>query len=106
MYLDEILEDAAISVITRAEVLTGFTADTREQIIEFLDLFILLEINKPIADLSATLRRQYGWKLPDALQAAVAKYYGLQLATRNTKDFSPMKYDFVTIPYEIREKSI
>ena len=101
-FLESVLSISAISVITRAEVLTGFKEHkSREKAIEFLELFPLLDITKPIADLAAILRQQHGWKLPDALQAAVAQHHKLKLATRNTKDFSPLKHDFVIITYTI-----
>jgi predicted nucleic acid-binding protein len=101
-FLENVLTVSAISVITRAEVLTGFKEHkSREKAIEFLELFPLLDITKPIADLAAILRQQYGWKLPDALQAAIAQHHKLKLATRNTKDFSPLKHDFVIIPYTV-----
>lgn len=97
-YLDEIENKAAISVVTRAEVLTGFEADSDEEA-EFLNEFPLLEITKPVADLTATLRREHGWKLPDAFQAALAQHHDLKLATRNTRDFSPERHSFVVVPY-------
>ena len=77
-FLENVLTVSAISVITRAEVLTGFKEHkSREKAIEFLELFPLLDITKPIADLAAILRQQHGWKLPDALQAAVAQHHKL-----------------------------
>ena len=53
------------------------------------------------ADLAASLRRSEGWRLPDALQAAVAKLNRLGLVTRDAKDFPPERYDFVKLPYAI-----
>jgi hypothetical protein len=100
-YLRQVRDQAAISVITRAEVLTGFEISDRQQATTLLDWYPLLEITKPIADLAAHLRREHGWKLPDAFQAALARYHGLRLATRNTKDFPPERYDFVIVPYEL-----
>ncbi len=100
-YLKQVRDIAAISVITRAEVLTGFEPASRIVAAMFLDYFPVFEINKNIADLAATLRYDYKWKLPDALQAAIATYYNLKLATRNIKDFSPNKYDFVSVPYSL-----
>jgi predicted nucleic acid-binding protein len=50
--------------------------------------------------LTAQLRYQYRWKLPDALQAALAQHHQLKLVTRNTKDFPVGKYDFVITPYQ------
>jgi predicted nucleic acid-binding protein len=99
-YIEQVEKYAVISVITRAETLIGFDeGPTKMLAINFLDRFPTLEINKPIADLAVNLRRKYRWKLPDALQAALAIHNELKLATRNTKDFSPDKYDFVVVPY-------
>ena len=100
-YLRQVRDRAAISVITRAEVLTGFETSDRQQATVLLDCYPLLEITKPIADLAAHLRREHGWKLPDAFQAALVQHHNLRLATRNTKDFSPERYDFVIVPYEL-----
>ncbi len=92
---------AAISVITRAEVLTGFVdAATRERAVGLLEIFPTIAITRVEADLAAELRRAHGWKLPDALQAAVAQVHGLKLATRNTKDF-PAALEFVEVPYSV-----
>lgn len=66
-----------------------------------MEEFSLLEITKPVADLTAELRRNHGWKLPDAFQAALAQHHGLKLATRNTKDFAPERHDFVVAPYTL-----
>jgi hypothetical protein len=52
--------------------------------------------------LAANLRRENRWKLPDALQAAVAINRRLILATRNSKDFTPGKHSFVFIPYRLK----
>ena len=68
----QVRDIAAISVITRAEVLTGFEPFERIIAAEFLDCFLILEIDKNIADLAAKLRYDHKWKLPDALQAAIA----------------------------------
>lgn len=91
--------EIALSVITRAELLTGFEDETGAMIAGLLDRFPNLVIDEPIADLAARLRRDSRWKLPDALQAAVARYHGLTLVTRNTRDFRPDQHDFVAVPY-------
>ena len=93
--------DLTLSVITRAEVLTGFDQETRAMVANLLDRFPNLLVDEAVADLAAGLRREVGWKLPDALQAAMARCHGLSLATRDTRDFPPDRYDFVTVPYEI-----
>lgn len=92
--------NAVISVITRAEVLSGAEENEKSSISSLLDKFECLSITKEISDIAAELHQKKGWKLPDALQAALAKKNNLLLVTRNTKDFSP-ELDFVNIPYKI-----
>jgi predicted nucleic acid-binding protein len=92
----------AISVITRAELLVGFDKENeRAKAQNLMDQFRLLIMDKDAADKAAELRRKHGWKLPDALQAAIALNNGLKLITRNTKDFNPKKHPFVMIPYHL-----
>ena len=91
----------AISVISRAEILVGFDADNLEMPKALLDQFILFSIDKATADKAAALRREHGWKLPDAFQAALAVIAGVKLCTRNTKDFDPAAHPFVEVPYRI-----
>lgn len=100
-YFLEMQGKLAISVITRAEVLTGFEGKERQLARRLLDRFPTLIIDRAIADLAATLRRQNRWKMPDALQAALAKHHKLKLATRDAHDFPPKRYRFVTVPYTI-----
>ena len=95
--------DIALSPITRAEVLTGFSDDHRALAAELLDQYPTLPITAARADLAARLRRSEGWRLPDALQAAVARHNMLDLVTRNTNDFPPRRYDFVMVPYAIED---
>jgi predicted nucleic acid-binding protein len=99
-YLQLLVPDkTAISVITRAEILVGFEAGTEEVALRLLDEFALYPIDRVIADRAAELRRTYGWKLPDAFQAAIALQHNLRLITRNTKDFDPKRHPFVDVPY-------
>lgn len=100
-FLRDHREAIAISVITRAEVLTGFDGEQ-----EVLAKAVLSELRHfPVtaddADLAARLRRQNRWKLPDALQAAIALNRHHRLVTRNSKDFDPTKHAFASIPYVI-----
>lgn len=101
-FLLEHRETAAISVITRAEVLTGFDPVGEVQAKAFLKLFPIHVLTEEDADLAARLRREQRWKLPDALQAAVAINRQLILATRNSKDFDPARHSFVAIPYQLK----
>lgn len=100
-YLSAHQPEAAISVITRAEVLTGFDAAESQKATRFLDCFPTLGIDQAIADLAAVLRRNHRWRLPDAFQAAIARQHGLRLVTRNTRDFPPQRHRFVVVPYKI-----
>ena len=100
-YLLEMQGNIAISVITRAEVLTGFEGKERQLARRLLDRFPTLIIDRTIADLAASLRRRNRWKMPDALQAALAKNHRLKFATRDTEDFPPKRYRFVIVPYTI-----
>jgi predicted nucleic acid-binding protein len=100
-YLSRHHPDAAISVITRAEVLTGFERRASKKAADFLDCFPTLPIDQTIADLAAALRRDHGWKLPDAFQAALARHHRLRLVTRNRRDFPPQRHRFVVIPYQL-----
>jgi len=90
-----------ISVITRAEILVGLDEDGQARAKPLLDQYQLLIIDRPIADLSAQLRREHGWKLPDAFQAALVQHHKTKLTTRNIKDFDPRQHDFVETPYSI-----
>ncbi len=92
---------AAISAITRAEVLTGFDEEESTVIAALLDRFDLVLIDREVADLAARLRRRHRWKLPDALQAACALTTDRLLATRDEKAFSPKRHKFVKIPYRL-----
>ena len=100
-YIAKMQGELAISVITRAEVLVGFAPEDVLTATQLLDCFPTLIIDQPIADLAAHLRREHRWKLPDALQAAVAQHHGLSLVTRNTQDFPPRRHSFVIVPYTL-----
>jgi predicted nucleic acid-binding protein len=98
----ESLTEASISVIARAEVLAGVPISAMAEVKEWLDRYPTLSIDRQTADLAADLRRKNKWKLPDAFQAAIATQHGLQLATRNTRDFPPQRHPFVVVPYSNR----
>jgi len=100
-YLSANHVDSAISVITRAEVLTGFERAAARKAARFLDCFPTLDIDRATADLAASLRRDHGWRLPDAFQAAIARRHRLRLVTRNHRDFPPRRHRFVLIPYHV-----
>ena len=79
--------ECAISVITRAEALAGFSPDSEALARELLDSYVAFPVTVQVADTAARLRRTERWKLRDALQAAIALEQDLTLVTRNTKEF-------------------
>ena len=96
-------ERTAISVISYAEILTGLDEAGEIKARPLLHSFEMLEIDAAVAEKAAALRRQHGWKLPDAFQAALAITHDIMLCTRNTKDFSPRKHPFIEIPYILKK---
>jgi predicted nucleic acid-binding protein len=98
-FLREHRSEVAISAITYAEVLMGFDEAQYAMPARLLDAFVCLPLDRATANLAARLRREYRWKLPDAIQAAVAQHHRLKLVTRNIKDFPAGKFDFVLTPY-------
>jgi len=100
-FLREHHHDIAISVITRAEVLTGFDGEQEILAKAVLSWIRHYPVTALDADLAASLRRQNRWKLPDALQAAISLNHHLVLVTRNTKDFDPVRHSFVRVPYSL-----
>src|SRR5437867_4263345 len=100
-FLGSMSDAGAVSVITRAEVLSGVARQDLSLVKRLLDRFRTLEITLATADRAARLRRRNGWKLPDALQAAAAIEERSYLATRDTRDFSPKRFRFVRVPYRL-----
>ncbi|HIK26478.1 MAG: PIN domain-containing protein [Oscillatoriaceae bacterium SKW80] len=100
-YLREHQGDIAISAITRAEVLAGFSPSDAALAAQLLNRLWTLPVDERVADLAVALRREYGLSLIDAMQAALAKIHDLTFVTRNIRDFPPERFDFVLIPYRI-----
>lgn len=91
--------EAVLSVITRAEVLTGGTEDEQAAAFELCGQFECLPLTADDATKAAEMRRDNGWRLPDAFQAACAVRNGLKLVTRDARDFDPKTHRFVIYPY-------
>ena len=98
-FLAAVGESVCITPITRAEVLAGVPPTLGARTMMLLDRYRCLTFDAPLADLAGRLCREHRWKLPDALQAASAIHHGLKLATRNTKDFPPERFEFIHLPY-------
>ena len=73
------------SVITRSELFAGRTNETRVD--EFLAPFREIAVDRSIAERAGRLRRGSPLRTPDALIAATAIEHGLELVTRNRRDF-------------------
>lgn len=101
-FIERYGSDSALSVITRAEVLAGFDDDAASLALRLLGAFPTLPMTVEIADTAARFRRTERWKLPDAIQAAIARAHGLTLVTRNTRDFQAGGDPEVLIPYRLR----
>ncbi len=99
-YIEEHQKNILISVITRSEVLVGFDNDSAVTAKQLLDYFPVIPFTKDDADVAAELRRNYRWKLPDAIQIAISMNHKLKFATRNTKDFDSRQHSFIVIPYQ------
>ena len=73
------------SVITRSELFAGRTNEARVD--EFLAPFREISVDRSIAERAGRLRRGSALRTPDALVAATAIEHGLELVTRNRRDF-------------------
>ena len=98
-FLSEKGNDSFISAITRTETLAGFDEESAHLARELLDLFTALPVTVEVADTAARLRRTHRWKLPDAIQAAIALTQELTLVTRNTRDFTNGDPVPIEVPY-------
>lgn len=78
--------DAAYSLVTRCELFAG-----REQEEEAVRVLLTplreIPIDRAIAERAGRLRRGSSLLTPDALIAATALEHGLELVTRNRRDF-------------------
>ena len=80
-------DDKAISVVTWMEVMAGAPAEAERRTRMFLDGFILVGLDGPVAERAVALRRQHRLKLPDAIVWASAQVRAMLLVTRDTKGF-------------------
>ena len=77
------------SVITRSELFAGRTNEARVE--EFLAPFREIAVDRSIAERAGRLRRGSALRTPDALIAATAIEHGLELVTRNLRDFKGIR---------------
>jgi predicted nucleic acid-binding protein len=100
-WLDRLEEgEAVISVVTRAEVLSGGSEEEADSARKICDKFECVSLTKDDATVAAGLRRENGWKLPDALQAALARRMDIKLVTRDARGFGDKKHSLAFCPYK------
>jgi predicted nucleic acid-binding protein len=80
---DLLASHCAYSAVTRMELLgyPNMTSDEERLISDRLSKFTYLSISSEVEDLAIALRRTRKLKLPDALIAATAIHYSLELLT-------------------------
>jgi len=77
------------SVVTRAELFAGTTAT--DVVTRLLGPLRELAVDRAVAERAGRIRREAGIRLPDAFIAATAVEHKLEVATRNTRDFSRVR---------------
>lgn len=88
-FMNDVIDAVAnLSVITKIEVL-GFDApeEDDELLTEFMNESVVLYLTEEIVEECIAIRKETSIKLPDAIIAATAVVYGMELITRNTSDF-------------------
>jgi toxin FitB len=74
------------STVTRCELFCG-PADQEAGIMRLLAPFRELAVDRPVAERAGRIQRETGLLTPDALIAATALVHGLELLSRNRRDF-------------------
>jgi predicted nucleic acid-binding protein len=77
------------SVVTRAELFAGNSGT--DLFAQLLAPFREVAVDRAIAERAGRVRRETGIRLPDALIAATALEHGLDLASRNARDFEHVR---------------
>ena len=95
-------QEIALSAVTVAELYAGVRdGDEREKLIQFVDLFSVLPVDRTVAVAAGLNRRDFGPShgtgLADGMIAATAETHGLELKTLNTRHY-PMFPD-IRPPY-------
>ena len=93
-------QDKAISVITWMEVLVGASPATAPATRRWLDGFVLIAVDGPVAERAVSLRKVHRMKLPDAIVWASAQVHAMLLVTRDTRDF-PRDDPGIRVPYAV-----
>jgi predicted nucleic acid-binding protein len=92
--------DKAISIVTWMEVMAGVPVHAERGTREFLDGFVLVDLDAKVAERAVKLRREHRLKLPDAIVWASAQVQAMLLVTRDIKG-SPAGDPGVRMPYRV-----
>ncbi len=99
-FISKVIDDLPrISVINKIELL-GFTR-VDKSLIDFVNCSLVYNLNDEIVDQVILIRKQNKIKLPDAIIAATALIYDLEIITRNVKDFKGIKHIVVVDPFSL-----
>jgi predicted nucleic acid-binding protein len=81
-----------VSVVTKIEVL-GFNAPDEhyQLLVNFMGDATVLDLTNSVVDLCIDIRKKNRTQLPDAIIAATALVYDLNLITHNVSDFKHIK---------------
>jgi predicted nucleic acid-binding protein len=102
-FMDEVMNTLPqVSVITKIEVL-GFNAPNEyyQILTRFMNDIIILDLTQKIIETCIDLRKTYRIKLPDAIIAATALVYDLDLITHNISDFKNIAKLRLINPYNL-----
>ncbi len=99
-WINQYREHLFLSVISKIEVLSfPYNQEEEEVVSQFLDQFILLNLNENIVNQTIQIRRSHRRKTPDAIIAATAITENLVLCTRNIRDFINLEL-FLINPFD------
>lgn len=99
-FLKDNLENLYISRLTFIEVLSfDFTDEEKEQVIELLRKFEIIDTSDEIALKCVENRKLKKIKLADNIIASTAQVNDLTLVTRNVKDFNNLDIQILNIFY-------
>jgi predicted nucleic acid-binding protein len=93
--------DAAISIITYVEVMSGTFAHNVDAARALLSGLKIIDADVDIADYAVTLRQERGLSLTDALIVATAQASGRVLITRDEKLENEFDDPVVVVPYRV-----
>lgn len=104
-FIDNLLKEGqpVISAITEIELLCWRTATDKDIMVlqNFINDALVVELEPPIKEKTAELRKIYRIKLPDAIIAATALVNGFKLITRNIADFKNIPGLELINPWEL-----